>query len=275
MNSTLTYVLLSIAALWIIKKMFGTAVVLGLLLLCVIYLLWKKRATIITQIASQNYFIKGDAKKGKKFYEMAYKTGVMNADCKIAYSSFCLREKDFEKGRSLLNEVLDSRHTSAEDKINARHNLAVLIWKEGNLDEALSILETVHKQRPATNTYGTLGVLYLEKVKQSKNYSDALEFMLDAYDYNDYDKTIADNLGELYLLMGEYEKAQEVYNKLLEQKLFTPMPYYNYGLVLKAMGDIEGARENFEKALDCRFTGVITVTKEMVQQQLESLVSEN
>ena len=251
--------------------MFGMLCLLGFLTLYFIYLCWKRRATILTQLASQSYFIKGNAQKGEKFYEMAYKTGAMNADCKIAYSSFCLRENNFQKGRELLREVVNSPDTSDEDKVNARHNLAVLIWKEGNLDKALSILESVHKERPATNTYGTLGVLYLEKVKQSKNYADVLEFMLEAYDYNDYDKTIADNLGELYLLMGEYEKAKEVYSKLLEQNLFTPMPYYNYGLVLKETGDTEGAKENFEKALNCRFTSVITVTREMIQEELDSL----
>ncbi len=271
MNPTVKKALLFTAGAWLVGKMFGTACLLCLLLIALIYILWKRRAVILTQVASQSYFIKGDAQKGKKFYEKAYKTGAMTPDSKIAYSSFCLRENDFEKGRSLLNEVIDSQRTTAEDKVNARHNLAVLVWKEGNLDEALKILEAVHKERPATNTFGTLGVLYLEKVKQTKNYADVLDFMLEAYDYNDYDKTIADNLGELYLLMGEYEKAKEVYEKLLEQNLFTPMPYYNYGLVLKEMGDTEGARESFEKALNCRFTSVITVTKEMVESELDSL----
>ena len=271
MNPTVKNALLFTAGAYIIGKMFGMACLLGLLLLVLIYFLWKKRAVIITQIASQNYFIKGDAQKGKKFYEMAYKTGTMNPDFKIAYSSFCLRENNFEKGRSLLNEVIDSRRTTEEDKANARLNLSVLIWKEGKLDEALNILEAVHKERPTTTTFGTLGVLYLEKVKQTKNYTDVLDFMLEAYDYNDYDKTIADNLGELYLIMGEYKKAKEVYNKLLEQNLLTPMPYYNYGLVLKELGDTEGARESFEKALNCRFTSVITVTREMVEQELDAL----
>lgn len=271
MKNTLVCGALLLAALWIVNQMFGLLAAAGLLVVLVAVLLWKRRAILLTQLAAQTYYVKGNADKGEKLYRMAYKTGLMTADCKISYSSFCLRENRFEKGRRLLNEVINSSRTTSADKLNAKHNLAVLTWKEGNLDEAVSLLEIVHKQIPATNTYGTLGVLYLEKVKQDKNYSDVLDFMLEAYDYNDSDKTIADNLGELYLLMGEYEKAKEVYDKLLEQELFTPMPYYNYGLVLKNLGDTEGAKASFEKALNCRFTSVITVTKEMVQQQLESL----
>ena len=71
--------------------------------------------------------------------------------------------------------------------------------------------------------------------------------------------------------MEEYEKAKEVYEKLLVTEFVTPMPYYNFGLVLKALGENEIALENFEKALNCRFTSVLTVTKEMVQAEIDSL----
>ncbi len=209
--------------------------------------------------------------KAKKLFEKAYKTGEMSPQCKISYSSFCLRENLFDKGRRLLSEVINSKQSSEENKINARHNLAVLTWKEGNLDEAIEILEDVHRKLTASNTYGTLGVLYLERAKRDKNYEEVLPFMQEAYDYNDSDKTIADNLGELYLLMKEYEKAREVYTALLKTPQITPMPYYNYGIVLKNLGDTEGARENFEKALNCRFTSVITVTREMAEQELSKL----
>lgn len=271
MKKSLTYVIVSLAVFYFINKTYGLLPAIGLLLAVVAFLLWDKRASVLTQMAIQAYFVNGDTEKGEQFYKMAYKTGLMNANCKISYSSFCLRENRFEKGRSLLEQVINSSFTSTADKINAKHNLAILTWKEGNLEEAIKILELVHKQMPATNTYGTLGVLYLERAKRDKNYADVLDFMLEAYDYNDSDKTIADNLGELYLYMAEYEKSRDVYTKLLAVEQITPMPYYNYGLVLKNMGDTEGARENFEKALNCRFTSVLTVTKEMVNDQLESL----
>ncbi len=267
----LIYTVLMFAAFWIVNRMYGILATLGLSVIIIAALMWKRRASILTQLAAKAYYIKGNAEKGEKLYEMAYKTGRMPPDCKIAYSSFCLRENAFDKGRRLLNEVINSSKTTKEDKLNAKHNLSVLVWKEGNLEEALEILEGVHKEQPATNTYGTMGALYLEKAKRDKNYLDILDFMLEAYDYNDSDKTIADNLGETYLRMGEYEKAQEVYVKLLKTEHITPMPYYNYGLVLKALGDIDDAEENFEKALTCRFTSVMTVTKEMVQKELDNL----
>lgn len=255
----------------LVKRVFGFLAALAMLLIVALVVVWSRRALLLTHFATQKYYVNGDVEKGEKLFQKAYKTGLMTPACKISYSSFCLRENRFDKGRRLLNEVINSSRSSATDKINAKHNLSVLTWKEGNLDEAIEILKEVHTNTPATNTYGTLGVLYLEKAKKDGLYADALDFMLEAYDYNDEDKTIADNLGELYLLMGEYEKSKEVYSQLLTRTMTTPMPYYNYGLVLKKLGDTEGARKNFEKALECRFTSVLTVTKEMVQSELDSL----
>ena len=271
MKKSLIYTVLAFLAFWIINRMYGMLAALGLLVIIIVALIWKRRASILTQLAAQAYYVKGNAEKGEKLYQMAYKTGLMTPDCKISYSSFCLRENKFEKGRRLLNEIINSSRTTQADKLNAKHNLSVLIWKEGNLDEAISILELVHKEIPATNTYGTLGVLYLERAKRDNAYGEVLDFMLEAYDYNESDKTIADNLGELYMHMGEFEKSKEIYSILLENEMITPMPYYNYGLVLKALGDTDGAKANFEKALTCRFTSVMTVTREMVQQENDSL----
>ncbi len=271
MNKTVIYGLALTFLFWFIGSRFGVLIALGIGLLLFAMLVWSRRAALFTQFAVQAYYIEGDKEKGEKYFKKAYKTGLMTPECKIQYSSFCLRENKFEKGRHLLNEIINSSRTTKEDKIDAKHNLSVLVWKEGNLDEAIEIMEEVHRLKPATSTYGTMGVLYLERAKKDGSFDKIVDFLLEAYDYNESDKTIADNLGETYLLMGEYEKAREVYEELLTTEFVTPMPYYNYGLVLKALGENEKALENFEKALTCRFTSVLTVTEEMIQAEIDSL----
>ena len=269
MNKVLKYVLIA-AAIYFAAKLAGFFWSAVILFAICIFIVYNRRAVIMTRMAMRAYFGGGDVKKGEQWFEKAYKTGEMTPECKIAYSSFCLRENKFERGKKLLNNVINSRYSSAEDKLGAKHNLAVLIWREGDLDGAIELMEQVHKQMPTTATYGTLGVLYLERAKKSDAQA-ALEFMLEAYDYNCDDKTIADNLGELYLILGENEKAKEVYAKLMEKELQTPVPYYNYGRVLKALRDNDGAKQRFEEALTKRFTSVMTVTREAVQAELDSL----
>lgn len=264
--------LLAAAAVFLIGKTYGFLIAALLLVVLVAVLLYTRRATLFTKQAMTLYYMKGNPSLAEVKFEKAYKTGEMPPECKIAYSSFCLREDKFAKGKKLLNEVINSRFSSSENKLGAKHNLAVLMWKEGDLDGALELMAQVHKQVPATNTYGTMGVLLLEKVKLNEyDVAEASAFMQEAYDYNDGDKTIADNLGEFYYITGEYEKAKEVYEKLLTNELQTPMPYYNFGRVLKALGDNEGAREAFNSALDKKFTSVLTVTREDIQKEIESL----
>ena len=271
MSKKLFYGILILLLFWFVNHIYGALAAVGVGIVLVLILCWMRRATIYTQIAVQAYYIKGDAAKGEKYFEKAHKTGSMSPECKIQYSSYCLRENKFTKGRRLLYEIINSKTVSKEQKLDAKHNLSVLVWKEGDLNEAIEILEEVHELKTSSNTYGTLGVFYLERAREDSSYDKIVDFMLEAYDYNDSEKTIADNLGETYLKMGEYEKAKEVYEKLLVQEFVTPMPYYNYGLVLKALGEKEKAIENFEKALGCRFTSVLTVTEEMVQAEIDSL----
>ncbi len=267
----LLYAVVVFLAFYVVNSQFGFTATLGLVAVIIASLCFMKRAILMTQSANKHYFMNGNAEKAKNLYEKAYKTGEMTPACKLAYSSFCLRENLFEKGKRLLTEIINSKKSSEEDKMNAKHNLAVLVWKEGNLDDAIEILEEVHQKMFATNTYGTLGVLYIDRAKRDNDFEKELPFMLEAYDYNESDRTIADNLGEIYILMGEYEKAKEVYDNLLKIAQPSPMPYYNYGRVLKRLGDIDGARESFEKALRCRFTSVITVTREKVENELSKL----
>ena len=269
MNSILKYAAIAVL-IYIAGRIFGFLGSLFITLIVLIAFLWIKRASLLTRLATSAYFVKGNIEKASKLFEKAYKTGEMSADSKIAYSSFCLRENKLKTCKKLLNEVINSRFSTSEDKLGAKHNLSVLMWKEGNLEEAFNLMQTVHKSITSSNTYGTLGVLYIEKAKQGDR-EGALEFLKEAYEYNDSDKTIADNLGEMYYILGEYESAKEIYEKLLEKDFTTPVPYYNYGRVLKKLGENEKAINIFNKALTCRFTNVMTITKDDVQNELNSL----
>lgn len=268
---SLLYIAAVVLGFMAIKNAVSTLAAFGFILVVILVLLYVRRAALLSRLATQTYYIKGNAEKASKLFEMAYKTGEMPQQCKISYSSFCLRENNIQKGKKLLSEVINSRFSTTDEKLGAKHNMAILLWREGNLEEAIETLEIVHKQAANTNTYGSLGVLYLEKAKENGEFESVLEFMLEAYDYNESDKTIADNLGELYYIMGEYEKAEKVYIELMKLNFFTPMPHYNYGRVLKALGKTDEAKEAFEKALDQRFTSVLTISREDVQKELESL----
>ncbi len=84
--SKLLYFILIFAALFIVKSYFSIWAAIGAVVLIILFISWKKRAGILTTLASRAYFGVGDAEKGEKYYKMAYDTGLMTANDKIAYS---------------------------------------------------------------------------------------------------------------------------------------------------------------------------------------------
>lgn len=210
---------------------------------------------------------KGDKKKAFNYFERAYKTGRLGALYVVYYSYVALREGRMETSDTLVGELLKRKNLSEKDRLQAKTNLGLLRWKQGQLDEAAEILAEVHEKGASSVSYGNLGLMYILQGDLDK----ALAFALEAYDYNDGDNAIADNLGEVYFLRGEYGKADEIYQALMERSPKTPTPYYNYGKVLAAKGDAAGAEDYFTRALRFKFNSLTCVSREDVEKELAKL----
>lgn len=260
-----------IFAVFYFVAMYNIFLAMILAVAVVAVILWNKRVVINTYLASQAYFVKGDREKAYRKYQSAYDSGLMTPSGKLSFAAFCLYTGRLERCRRLLTMVMNSSQSTTTDVTNAQHYLAILTWKEGDLDEAISMMEAVHKDYASTGTYGTLGAFYVEKAKREGCYHTYLDFMLEAYDYNNTDKTICDNLGELYIYLGEYVKAEELYIALFKTPQTSPVPHFHYALVLKNLGRTDEAKTMLEKALACNFARSLTVSRDMVKEELENI----
>ena len=92
-------------------------------------------------------------------------------------------------------------------------------------------LKNLHTQYEHTTVYETLGYFLI----LDKRYEEALEYNLLAYEYDQDNKVIMDNLAQSYYFTGNIEKAKEVYTKLLDEDPGIPEPYYYYGLKDKTL----------------------------------------
>ena len=152
---TLFKYLLLILAFFLVKVTLGTIAGIVFIALVLAIRIWDTRASFLTRIATHSYIVKGDKQKADLYYQKAYKTGVMPSGCKVVYSSFCLREGKLEKAKQLLTQVINSRFSTQSEKISAKHNMAVVLWHEGNLEEGIEIIKEVHDKETSSNTYGT------------------------------------------------------------------------------------------------------------------------
>ena len=245
---------IAIIVLFVYSRFLGTAALIIYILAIIIL----QRATFLMTYGSVCYN-KKDLEGALKWYEKAYNTGKTYPKAKISYAYILLKCGRTDDAGAVMDKLLDEK-LSTEDHNLAQTIQALIVWKKGDLDRSVGILEKVIAEYKTTTIYGSLGYLLILKGDLDK----ALAFNLEAYDYNSANVVIADNLGQTYYLRNEQDKAIEIYNRLMLSNPPIPEAFYNYGLVLLKKGCIQEALNNFNKAGRFRLTSLSTVTEEEI-----------
>ena len=184
-----------------------------------------------------------------------------------SYGYLLLKYGKLDEAEKVFNSLL-SRKLPEGDILYIKGNAALVLWKKGNLDQAIEMLEDVHSHDfKSSVSYGSLGFLLILKGDLEK----ALAFNLEAHEYNNTNTIIIDNLGQTYLLMGQLEKAEEIFTKLMTLKPSFPEAFYNYGLLKLEQGKRDEALENMKKALQFKFSFLSGVTQETVQNKIREV----
>lgn len=223
-------------------------------------------------LSGNSKYNKGDRKGGLALMEKAYRTGKLNSSMVIYYSYCLMRENNEEYAQEILDEYAASGKGTKADMCRAKHNKAIILRNMGKIREAFELMKEVHAELPATDTYGTLGLLYVDMFKKDGSILDeAIAFLEEAYEYNSDDRTIADNLGVAYITANRLDDAQEIFGKLVSAKPNSPTSYYHYGCLLAEKGDKENAEDMFNRALRYPFTGVTAIKRQDVEEALQKL----
>lgn len=253
--------LVLIIAAWFINKWLGV-------LAAVIYaaaLVILARPVIYSMKGSKAYSL-GRTDEAIKWFGKAYATKKAGVRASVSYGYILLRSGELDKADEILKQVFKENGKS-EDLPYIKSIMALVLWKKGKVEKAVEMLEEVIKSYKTTSVYGSLGYLLILNGDLEK----ALQFNLEAYDYNSSDKIIQDNLGQNYYLLGMYDKANEIYKPLIEKAPSFPEPYYGYSLLLLAMGRRDEALEYMKKALDYKFTFLSTISREEIEAKIKEI----
>jgi len=208
-----------------------------------------------------------DPEAGMKWFERCEKR--MNIGQMEIYAFYLLREGKAEKSEEIYKRLLKSG-LKPELRLKIRSEYAVLLTKTSRLEEAISELEDITVHYTNTMTYGSLGYCYLlgNSVRKAKNYNE------EAYDYNSDDPVILDNMTQLWIKLGDYQKAKKYADELLEKKPYFVEAYYDSAYVYFMLGDVKRAKELLEDAKCCRITFMSTI-KEAELEALENAINKN
>lgn len=240
-----------------------------IVLVVILIFLVVKRADLVAAFAKMKYQ-KRQYPQAMRIYKIADKIGNLSLGNKLTLGYVCLRCGCLEEARKhlMLCSTLTKRGSADRNQVN--NILALVSWKEGNLDDAIEILEDVMDSGYQTTVvYQNLGIFYNLKDDAKK----ALSFNLAAYDYNSDDPIICDNLADAYAKNGEFERAAEVYESFIHQDPEPRFPeaYYGYGEVLIQLGKREEGLAMIEKGLTKPFSYLSIRPKEEIEERYRSL----
>jgi len=260
--SALVRIILPLVVFYLAFTCLGTA---GGLVVVVLYFALMNLSAIFNHLASRAY-TSGDYDKALRLLEKALKLSPKNSTMRGAYAWLLLKLGNTGEAEIQIDQAL-ANAAREEQKSTLNVTKSMVLWKKGELDQAISLLEKVLESYKNSNVYATLGFLYLEKGDLDK----ALSFNLEAYDFNSTNAIILDNLGCTRLLRGEYEEAREIYMQLMKLKPQFPEAFYNYARVLAHFGELDKAIYMCRTALSLKFWNTSTITREQVENTLMEL----
>ena len=210
----------------------------------------------------------GNTAEAKKLYEEAIAAGLDDPRYLLSYSVLLIREGEFQKARELLVANQKNPKLTDDNRKQLFVNYAVCVYKLGDLQKGIELLERQHAKDPSGLIFETLGYLYIEAGDAEK----ALAYNQQGLEYDAEDPITLDNLGQTYYrLLNDKESARPYFEKAHELK-----PSQIDTLYFLAQYDVEAnqpesAKEKLRQALQGRFSPLNYASREMVEKQLASL----
>ncbi len=261
-------ILLILASIYLVYAAFEFNTIVGVIALIAVLLYgyFKWYPSFCVTRAKKVY--RKDPQKALKWFARAEKLKMNIGQLEI-YAYYLLREGNVEKSEQIYKELLKSP-LRADLRLKIRSEYAVLLLKTGRIDEAIAELEEVTVHYTNTTTYGSLGYLYLLKdnVRKATNYN------LEAYDYNSDDPVILDNMTQLYIKLGDLEKAKKYADELISKTPYFAEAYYDAAYVYMKLGETKRAKELLEDARCCRLS-FMSAVNEGDLDSLEAAIESN
>ncbi len=212
---------------------------------------------------------RGQKEEALAMYEQLYRDGVVLASYMLPYSVLLLRsgrDDAWQKTREVLVKAQKASDLTQEKRQQLLMNYAIAVWKLGDLDKAVSTLEASHAKTPNSLTYQSLGFLYVETGDAQK----ALDYNLEALEYDDEDAITLDNLGQVhYRLLKDKEAARPYFVKANQLKPSQIDTLYFLSLYDMEEGRPQDAEEKLATALEGSFSPLNHVNRDMAQLAYE------
>ena len=257
----------------------------------------KARSSIVARKAYKTYTEavslagKGQPEAAKEKYQSALgqyaeavRLGGQTANTCLSYALLLMREGDFEKSKAVMQDISRWPNLADDARFQLRIQYSILLWKTGELDEAIATIRRAAATKMNGAVYSTLGMYLVDKARQTGDFEEALAFNEKAMDYDDEDGDILDNMARLNEIMADAEasngasaeaaehraRAKALYEKAHERRPRQITTIYDLGRMYQRDGELDKARALLSGADRLYYSAVCPVTRE----QMEALCRE-
>lgn len=202
----------------------------------------------------------GENDKAVSLYKRASHIFGGNNQYKIEYALVLMRLGEYKEAEKTLNTIILDRSIPKKEKINAKTYRAMAYHKEGRTEEAIEEMTELYETVKTTVVYGLFG--YLKQLDGTS----ALDFCLEAYDYNSDNRDICDNLLVAYIREGNFEKADEIADNLRDRYPQFLEAFYHSAILELKKGNKGKAMEFLDKTAECKRSKLTTVSEEEIEK---------
>ncbi len=217
------------------------------------------------------YFLKGnkayaanDYDGAYAYYKKGYDTGRAKFDKKVMYSSLLTRIGKPDEALDILNPLLMNKYLKPEQRNLAKQYRCMANYRKGDIDEALEEAEEMYSDGfKNTFLYSMIGFFRTLKGDCS---DELLAFCKEAYEYNNDERDITDNLATVYIMRGEYDAAKEYAEKTVEKFPQFIEGRYHAAIVYHNLGDDREAAKQLDAVAQCTRTPMTTISEDMIDK---------
>ena len=233
---------------------------------------FKGRRAFQTHLRGNQLIERGEIAKAKEFhdkamemYKVAYDAGCREPNVMLGYSTLLMRYGEYEKSRDILLMCDKMKGFDPKARRQLKQNYSVCQWRLGNLDKAIELLQDVERGGKTAFIYTVLGYYLIEKAIQTGDFTEALAYNTEAYEYDEEDAGTLDNMGQLYYAMGETDKAYDFLSRAYRAKPTQVPTLYFIAKINHERGNKEKARQFIDLCLAGNFSALCSVSKEEAQ----------
>ncbi len=265
----LTYVILAVLVVLAYRK--GMVWGIGVTVAAAAYAIY----TLLPRwyaVMCRRAFDEKDYKKAEKYGEKGFAR--MNFNQKVSYAYMLVRMGKSERAIDILDSFIQLRGLDSKNKNTAKRQRCLAYYKEGRYEEALRDANEVIEDGFATKTlYGLKGMLMLVL---GRDLDETTKFCEEAYEYDEDDRDIQDNMSICYYLQNDLEMAEEINGYVREENPEFIEGYYHGAQIYIKKKDYKKAQELVSKISSCSRTDMTTVSEEAVavlKREIDGLIT--